>query len=99
MLARSFPPERTNRVKLFRAAVKRSVAAGIGIGGATGAGGTEPGGGPPGAVPLLGGAPSGPAELSSPSQLGTRGVLPPGPPNDLYVPICGSLLDYPYLFM
>lgn len=91
MLARSLPPERANREKLFRAAVKRSAAAGAGTGGREGAGGTGPGDGVPGGPALAGDPPPDVLDASPPlSQLGTSGVLPPGPRYALDVPISGG---------
>src|SRR5271166_6242564 len=87
MLARSLPPERANREKLFRAAVKRSLAAGAGIGGRAGADAIGPGGVGPGEPSLPGTPPSGVSDAAASSQLGINGVPPPGPPYALDVPI------------
>jgi len=92
-LARSLPPECAKRVKLPRALVNRLASAGAGIagrfGGAEGTGGGtvgSPTGVLSGAAGTAGAAGAS-AALSDPSQVGTNGVPPPGPPYADDVPI------------
>ena len=95
-LRRSEPPELANRVRLLRAEVYRLEDAKRGVGCAVGAAGTDGAGVPSagdapstGCVPSLGGVPPPPAPSSN--QLGTRGVAPEAPPNELEVPIIAAL--------